>query len=323
MAQPNGTELLSFAEAAELALTESDEATSDDSDTALPAEDETQLEVDGQADADDSEEQPETDGETEASDDADEDESKDESLFGDLDDDDEGADAPDAVAVIAAELGIEASTVEDLQESLRELKEAGLRLSDYTKKTQKLADDRRAWEAEASESKRLYDALRSDPVGFFSALAREVGVDVEVQGARNPDFKLTGQDDIEKMVEERLAERLETDPDIKQARQAAAIKAVDDAFASIEQAHSVTLAVPDRQKMLRYAADKGITDLDVVFEVFQARAAKARAAKAERAEQAKQTSTKRSQGRVPESSVLSKPASVEEALNRALAAQGA
>lgn len=324
MANP-GEGFPTLAEALDAAMAEAGEGNPADSDTADPAVEEALPEDIEQAE-ESAEEQPEADGEAEALEaeaegveDDEEESDEEDSLFDDLDldEEDEAAEQPD----------LDSMTFElpngEVVEGIQALKDGYLRQSDYTQKTQQLAEERKALEAQNKEAVQVYEALRNNPIGFFSSLAKQVGVDVDVQGAKNPDFKFPAKEDFEAEVEKRLQERLENDPEIREARNAAARVKVDNAFAALEQERDIQIGPKDRKRVLDFALKNDITNLDVAFDALMARAQAKKAKSSKKTERAKQTSTKRSTGRVPEKTVTTKPTSVKEAMQRAAAEMAA
>lgn len=153
--------------------------------------------------------------------------------------------------------GSESVTIEELQKGY-------LRQADYTRKTQEVADQRRA----AVEAVEFWETFRNDPQEFARAIAVRAGFIEEgatpikqIEAAKIPTAEA-----IEEMVEERVQERLASEPAMREAKLAAAREAVRQTFEGIESKHNLTLDKGSREAVIAEANRRGTTDLELVFE---------------------------------------------------------
>lgn len=203
----------------------------------------------------------------------------DQSVFGELEVD-PAAEADEGAAILGAEIEVEGfdgpMTVQKMKD---ELEGSYLRQADYTKKTQALAEERKAFDTDSAAAKKLFDSLSQDAPATVAYLAEQLGL-LEpsdalaekvkaLQGAWQP--PLTGEAleaEIEKRVESRLAEH----PTVQQAEAEAALAAVDRAIADIEKKFEVKLTDSDKQKLLGRALQANTSDLGLVFSAMKAEA---------------------------------------------------
>lgn len=208
----------------------------------------------------------------------------------------------------------------DEEVPLSEMKDGYLRQADYTKKTQRLAEDRKAFEAEHSAALQLMKALEADPAGTAAALAVKVGLITEDQiGAKVRDLQGAYQppptrEAIEAEVEKRVAEAVAKHPTVLQATAADISRRVDAEFARIEGVHGLKLTTKDRLAVLKKAAEAGTTDLELVVDGMLRRI--------ERRVQAQDTASAaapaRPAGRAPSPTAPVRPKTVEDAFAMAL-----
>lgn len=157
---------------------------------------------------------------------------------------------------------------------LSELRDGFMMRADYTQKTQKLADERRAFETDSASAKELWDKFQADPQGVARFLAIEAGW-IEPDGSPVHTVevaKLRTQEDVEAEVQRQVEERLAEHPSIQAAQVAAAQQAVDQDFANIEAKYEITLSDSQRQSILQEAVQRGVADLEVVLEAQLGRA---------------------------------------------------
>lgn len=167
-------------------------------------------------------------------------------------------------------------TVEDLVNGY-------LRQSDYTRKTQDLAEQRKQFEQESAAASRLMDALREDPAGTIASLAVEVGLIQEsdlradVLSRINREHRVPSREEVEKQVEERAKALLETDPRVQQAEDAALMQQINSQFSQIESDEGVKFSQRDKDAILRRAVEMETTRLDLAYLDLKSKADRLRA----------------------------------------------
>lgn len=161
-------------------------------------------------------------------------------------------------------LGVDVQTVNGQETvSVQELKDGYLRQADYTRKTQDLAAQRE----QAKQALEFFAAFQSDPEGF----ARSIGVQAGFldQGSMPmtdiPLAKIPSQEEIDTMLNERLEERMSSDPRIQSAELASAKADVDTEFTRLEGAYGVKLSPDFRDSILQEAINGGSADLEGVL----------------------------------------------------------
>jgi hypothetical protein len=155
--------------------------------------------------------------------------------------------------------------------SIGELKNGYMRQDDYTRKTQAHAENVKEYDNAVT----LWKALQENPVETLRKL------NVQANQGQRPTAQLTGAKDvdIDALVEQKLKERLENDPNLRALQDERAREAVDKEFRKIETAYAVELADEDKAMVLAKARDMGTTDLMFVFGGLYALAEKQRVAK--------------------------------------------
>ena len=184
-----------------------------------------------------------------------------EELF-DVDDDGE-VEAPEVPAPVNFdELAVEVPG-EDNPVPFQELKDGYLRQSDYTRKTQAVADQRKSNE----RAVQLYDAIQADPMKVARQIAEEVGlIQPGVTPASAVEFSVFNTAEaVEAEIVRRVEEGVASHPSVQSANVAAGERWVESEFGKIEAAHEVKLGPKSRQAILKFAGDRGVTDLDLVF----------------------------------------------------------
>lgn len=145
----------------------------------------------------------------------------------------------------------------------QELKDGYLRHGDYTKKTQEVAEQRKANE----NAIKFWKALETDPMGVARTLAEQAGliakgaapqVAVEISPLRTAE-------QVQAEIDRKVAEVVASHPAVVEAQAARAFKWVEDQFSHLETLAGRTLSNKDRSTILKVAAQKGITDLEIVF----------------------------------------------------------
>ncbi len=155
--------------------------------------------------------------------------------------------------------------VQGEQVTVGELKNGYLRLSDYTKKTQEVAQLR----AEAKDALALWEAIQDDPLTVVRKLAQRVNMGLNPLG----DSKLGTQEsksvepgqDIAQLVKAEVERALAESPLVKEIRGSEATAAVARAFHEIEEEWNVTLTDADKHMILEKAEETGSNDLSLVF----------------------------------------------------------
>jgi hypothetical protein len=169
---------------------------------------------------------------------------------------------------------VEVETEEGLKRmSLDELRKGNMMRADYTRKTQDLARERGL----VSEAVEFHKAFREDPQGFARFIASKAGL-IDDQGVSIDGIQIYTSDQLEAEVEKRLAERLETHPDVAKARTTQAMETVNNMFAELETTYG-TISKDNRLAVLREAQRRGTSDIGLVFESMLMRATQLAAAR--------------------------------------------
>lgn len=172
---------------------------------------------------------------------------------------------------------------------LAELKNGYLRQSDYTQKTQELAELRK----DATDALTLWKALQSDPQGTLRRLNSKAGIQGLTTGPlggfqpRSDVQKGWGNDSataIDELVAKKVEERLASDPRMKAFENDYTKQLIDTEFAKIEATYGMTLSPKDRLVVLKKADELKVSDIAFVFsgligEVERRKATKANIAK--------------------------------------------
>lgn len=144
----------------------------------------------------------------------------------------------------------------------QELINGYMRQSDYTRKTQELAEERdRLRSAET-----LYNAIQENPVETIRMLAQRFNMGQPLlaqppQAGRPQEASVN----IDELVAQKVQEILGSDPRIAEVQSLAATQAEEAQFSQIEQDFDVKLTAKDRELVKRHAAEKGTDDLRFVF----------------------------------------------------------
>lgn len=164
--------------------------------------------------------------------------------------------------------------------TIAELSEGYMRQSDYTKKTQEVANDRKV----SKDAMAFYEAFMSDPQQFSYELAVRSKVmdetDTPVGTLEVAEFKTPAEAEAE--LAAKVEERLKADPRFKDAEVAAAQQRVTAEFGRIEGEHGVKIPDALRQSLIDEAAQRGTGDLELVFLARVATADKAQARSSEK-----------------------------------------
>lgn len=305
------TELNDFAAAAALAMAEHSEATESDAETSLPEVEAQALVEDGQAaeeeveqtDSQDTEAGAEGSHEEPEGDESDEDES----LFGDIEIEDADNESPAIPDDATFELpGVEGSV------TLQELKDGYLRQADYTRKTQEVAETKKANEKAVS----FYEALQGNPEAVVRQLAEQVGlIESGAQPVKAVEFSpLRTAEDVEAEIAKRVEDAVKEHPAVQEAEHQKALATINAEFDRIGQENDVVISDADRKVVLQEAQRRGVADLELVFHDLMRR----REAKTREREALKSAAPARPTG-APSSEANNAPAaSFQEAAQRAL-----
>lgn len=208
--------------------------------------------------------------------------------------------------------------------TIEELRAGYMKNADYTQGKQALAEERRTWEAEQESAARILEALQNDPLGLAAYLAVETGL-VEETDLANVDvdslraaLKVPKAEEMEAIIEQRVAERLESHPDLQAAKADKVRKAMDAEFDAIAEAVGKPLSESAKIKVLQYAQAHEVYDLKVAFDALSAETARKRAKRAN----VKATATERPKVRGTGLSSKAEINSVDDALALALALHG-
>ncbi len=247
------TELNSFEEAAAIAMAEQAEATASDAEASLP-------EVEAEASVDDGQAEVEITEQADSQTDAEEVTEEDESLFGDIEI--EEASLETAAPQIADDTAFELPGVEG-QVTLAELKDGYLRQSDYTRKTQEVAEARKTNEKAVG----LWEALRANPEGVVRQLAAQVGlVDENAAPVKAVEFSpITTQEEMQAEINSRVEQALAEHPDVVEAQTQNAVRLIHGELDRLGSEAGVSLSDKDKEVILREAQRRGVSDLELVF----------------------------------------------------------
>lgn len=204
---------------------------------------------------------------------------------------------------------------------VQELVNGYMRQADYTRKTQALAEQRKAFVAESEATSKLMDALRENPAGTIASLAISVGLltesdlSVDVISKINSTHKVPSREDVEREVVARAQALVDADPRIQAAEDQKLMAEVEAGFKDIEATHGVTLSDRDKEAILQQAVEMGTMRIDLAFLDLKARADALRAERKVAAQSAPQASAPgRSDGGVVDVAVqTAKPKSIAEA----------
>lgn len=152
---------------------------------------------------------------------------------------------------------------------LQDLRDGYMKGADYTQKTQALSEDRKRLE----QAEAFMKAYTEDPAEFARAIAEETGwlqpgarPVKDIEGVRLPT-----DEDFDAEVERRLQAKVEGLPEVQEGRAAAALREINQTFDGIGTKHGVEIPKEVRRSIMQEAHDRGITDLELVFEARIAR----------------------------------------------------
>ncbi len=150
--------------------------------------------------------------------------------------------------------------VDGKQMTVSQLRDEHMMQADYTRKTQELAEARK----EHDKAIVLWDALQKDPTETVRQLyVRMNAGQTPVEGVQAP---VQENVDINALVEQKLQEKLDSNPRLQALEATAAINEVNTAFTGIEQDNNVELIASDRKIIMERAVELGTSDLGFVFD---------------------------------------------------------
>jgi hypothetical protein len=181
---------------------------------------------------------------------------------------------------------------------LDELRSGYMRQSDYTQKTQQLAE----LERQAEKAMALMAMLEERPQDTLRKLYTRInaGQTLDFTGELNPQAVQPNQGpvDIEALVEARVNELLANDPRLVKVQTDQALERIDAIFRGIEKDYKVTITQDDRDKVLVEAQKRETTDLESVFGAMYAKRLAAERRKEEEKRNLHRVSPLKGEGRV-------------------------
>lgn len=208
--------------------------------------------------------------------------------------------------------------------TIEQLRNGYMMQADYTRSKQALKAERDAWAQEQETAVRIIESLQEDPVGLAAYLAVETGLltEQDLQG-RNVDnlreqVRIPKREEMEAEIERQVAERLQSHPEIQQAKVQAVRAEIEREFQQIEQSVGKPLSEKARIKVIEYAAAHNLDDLTVAFDALSAASARKRAQSAK----LKAAAPDRPGTRGPTEDKPAKAETIEDALALALALHG-
>lgn len=151
--------------------------------------------------------------------------------------------------------------------TLEQLRSGNMMQADYTQKTQELAVKMR----EADKALTLLRLLEDRPLETVKQLYNAINTGAPVAGVAETTQSTqtsetqTAPDDIEALVEARVAEMLKNDPRLVQVENDQAIEQVNSVFTEIEKMYNVKLTDADKERTLQEAVDRNTDDIKFVF----------------------------------------------------------
>jgi len=202
------------------------------------------------------------------------------------------------------------------RKSIRELTDGYLRQSDYTKKTQAIADEKGRNE-DATEFFRVFE---EDPVSFARALAVKANlIEPDAQPIAKIDVaKFTSPEEYQAEIDRRVEERFTSDPRFTEMQAVSARNRVNEVFNGMEQERGITLSPELRQHLIDIAVRTNTTDFNQVLdaEMYRKQQARSRADETKRKAPSRPSSPGGTTERVKPLEIV---ADIDEAFERALA----
>lgn len=219
--------------------------------------------------------------------------SSEEGLFDDHDEDEEGQEEQPEGDSFEVTVDGERFLVD-----LDELRSGYMRQADYTRKTQQLSE----LEREAEKAIALKRMLEERPQETLRKLYQRInaGQDLDFSGDKSQSNVQPTKEpqDIEALVEARVAELLANDPRLVKVQQEQAVAQIESIFSGIENDYGVKLTNADKQKVLERSQELGTTDLEAVFGAMYAKRLAAERKKDAEKRNMRQVSPLKGEGRV-------------------------
>lgn len=197
--------------------------------------------------------------------------------------------------------------------TLQELKDGYFRQADYTRKTQEVAEQRKGNE----QAIKFWAAFQADPAGVARTIAESAGL--IAQGAApqvNVELSpLRTKEQVEEEIARRVNESLAQHPAVVEARFAKAQSWLAGERTRLGQLAGRELSDNDWRTVLRFAHEKGLTDLEVSFNALMAEKGRRQQA----TESLKGVAPARNTSRAVTQEVTKPADSFEEAVQRATA----
>lgn len=206
-----------------------------------------------------------------------------------------------------------------------ELRDGYLRQADYTRKTQALAEEKKAFAQQNEAATKIMENLRDDPVGVAAYLALETGLikdsdltETKVAALRDA-VKVPKAEEVQAEIDRKVEEALANHPQIQSAKLKEVQAAINAEFAEIEDVVGKPLSEKAKTRIIKYANEHDLNDLRVAFDALSSVAARKRAAR----DNLKQAATERPGSRKPPRDVSERPVEdINDALEIALAIHG-
>lgn len=148
--------------------------------------------------------------------------------------------------------------------TLGEMRNGYLRHSDYTKKTQALAEQRKNLE----RADEMFNAFSQDPSEFARTLAVQYGwlEDSVHQPIEEMQFaKPLSQEELDAKVDELVNERVASDPSVQEAKRVEAVMLVHGEFDRIEDEMRITIPEELRESLIAEAQERNVYDLELLL----------------------------------------------------------
>lgn len=205
-----------------------------------------------------------------------------------------------------------------------ELVRGYLRESDYTKKTQEIANLRRQLEEQAEKGpknqRELYEALKESPKETVAWLATQVGLlnaeDAQTKMREIEGIRLADDATVEQEVQSRLEQAVMRHPAVQDALRQKVVGQIEAQFGEIAGRVGKPLSDNAKQKLMDFAYENGISNLVVAYDALSARAQNAPKSDVRRSQPQKRTASK---GRDEGLSFDGPVSDFSEAADRALA----
>ena len=214
--------------------------------------------------------------------------------------------------------------IDGVEVPFEELRNGYLRQSDYTKKTQAVAEERKVWEQEQAQAVKILESLRDDPVGVAAYLAIETGLltedqvnKLEIANLRDA-VKVPKAEEAQAEIDRRVEEAVAQHPKVREAQKRMVLDAIDSEFREIETTVGKPLSESAKKQIINYATQHDLMDLRVAFDALSAAMARKQASR----DQVKRASTERPKTRGALATATTEVASLEEAFALAQAEHG-